>query len=288
MAFEQNENPLPDDTFPAIEESRHSGMPIELYLFTFGPLPEDVYCYTNAEKDIDFGARLYRPAPIARGQIVSSGTLDKTTLDVTIQVGADVTELFRQYPPSYTMGLIVYQGHVNDRSSDFRPVWSGRVLSNAWAGNECTFNCEPVATSMQRPGLRINYQRGCTHTLYEENTCRAPRVPFVTTVTAIWPYNMISVVSFPPGYIAAHFNRGYMEYTSTKGRRQICTIELFDGVNCQLIGTPTDIAVGTSVTFYRGCGHNMDDCRAIHQNILNYGGQPWIPLKNPTNSLTIF
>lgn len=288
MAFEQNENLLPDNTFPAIEESRHSGMPIELYLFTFGPLPEDVYCYTNAEKDIDFGQRLYRPAAIARGEVASSGTLDKSNLDVTIQVATEVTELFRQYPPSYVMGLVVYQGHVNDRSSDFRPVWSGRVLSNSWAGNECTFNCEPVSTSMRRPGLGRNYQRGCPHTLYDPLTCKAPRVPFYTVVTALWPYNMITVQAFPPPSYSDHFNRGYMEYTSTKGRRQVCTIDVFDGQNCQLIGTPTDLAVGQQVIFYRGCQHTMDSCRAVHQNILNYGGQPWIPLKNPTNSLTVF
>jgi len=288
MAFEQNANPLPTNTFPAIEESRHSGMPIELYQFTFGPLPEDTYCYTNAEKDIDFGQRLYKPAAIARGEVASNGTLDKANLDVTIQVATEVTELFRQYPPSYTMGLLIYQGHVNDRSSDFRPLWSGRVLSNSWEGNEATFNCEPISTSMRRPGLRLNYQRGCPHTLYDPLSCRAPRVPFPNFVVALWPYNMITVNAFPAGYVAAHFNRGYIEYTSTKGRRQILTIDVFDGQNMQLIGTPTDMVIGMGITMYRGCGHDMNDCRVIHQNINNYGGCPWIPLKNPTNSLTVF
>ena len=287
MAFEQNENLLPDNTFPDIEESRHSGMPIELYMFTFGPLPEDTYCYTNAEKVVDFGGRLYIPAAIARGEVASSGTLDKANLDVTIQVATDVTELFRQYPPSYTMGLIMYQGHVNDRSSDFRGFWSGRVLSSAWVGNECTFNCEPVATSMRRPGLKMNYQRGCPHTLYDPNACRANRLAYTTQCTALYPYNMIGVAPF--GYATPkHFNRGYLEYLSSKGRRQICTIDVFDGTNLQLIGTPQDMVVGTEIKMYRGCAHTMADCRTVHNNILNYGGCAWIPQKNPTNSLTVF
>lgn len=287
MAFEQNENLLPDNTFPSIEESRHSGMPIELYMFTFGPLPEDTYCYTNAEKVIDFGGRLYLPAAIARGEVASNGTLDKANLDVTIQVATEVTELFRQYPPSYTMGLIMYQGHVNDRSSDFRAFWSGRVLSNSWVGNEVTFNCEPVATSMRRPGLKMNYQRGCPHTLYEPNSCRAPRIAYNTQCSAIYAYNRIGVASTGYPY-PHHFNNGYLEYTSTKGRRQICTIEVYDGTNMQLIGTPQDMAVGTPIKLYRGCAQNMNWCSVVHNNILNYGGFPWIPLKNPTNSLTVF
>ena len=53
-----------------------------------------------------------------------------------------------------------------------------------------------------------------------------------------------------------------------------------------LSGLPQDLAVNDSVEVVVGCNHKAyaeddGDCQPLHDNILNYGGDRWIPLKNP-------
>jgi len=39
-----------------------------------------------------------------------------------------------------------------------------------------------------------------------------------------------------------------------------------------------------SVTLYPGCSHTIADCRDKFNNLVNFGGFPWIPSKNPFNN----
>jgi hypothetical protein len=34
---------------------------------------------------------------------------------------------------------------------------------------------------------------------------------------------------------------------------------------------------GSAATLYPGCAHNLSDCQTKFNNLLNYGGFPWIP-----------
>jgi hypothetical protein len=53
--------------------------------------------------------------------------------------------------------------------------------------------------------------------------------------------------------------------------------------------TPASIPPGTPVAAYSGCDHTdgPGGC-AKYENNLNYGGQKWIPLKNPQGNNRIF
>lgn len=274
-------------TFEVYEESRYHGQPISLYQFTFGTLPEDRFCYTDAETIQSFGGDIYLPMAIQRSQIETNGSLDNTALTVDMQVRTGLTEVFRQWPPSYVVSLLIWQGHDNDPDAQFKVIWAGRVINCAWDDkSQASFTCEPVSTSLKRPGLRRNYQRNCPHALYGPQ-CRAVKVALDMTVTGIFRgANVISV----DGNVGTEYINGQAEYVTDQGRRQILTVRAVNGPNVQFQGTPLGLAPGSPIKLYRGCDHTLDSDRgcALHQNWANYGGQPWIPLKNPTNSLTIY
>lgn len=274
-------------SFGVPEESVHDGRPITLYKFTFGELPEDEYRYTDADTVHTLDDKPYMPVAISRGDITSTGTLDRTAMEIRMQRDTEIAEIFRIYPPSYTVSLVIYQGHEGDPDNQFLAAWSGRVLGCSWELSENVFTCEPVSTSLRRSGLRRNYQRNCPHALYGPQ-CRAPRVPFDTTCSAIYVRNTITVASVGPD--STLFTRGTVEWLTTTGRREVMGILgiTADG-HLQLVGTPATLEVGMQIRLFKGCDHTMADHGCMmHNNILNYGGQPWIPLKNPIGSLTEF
>ena len=47
------------------------------------------------------------------------------------------------------------------------------------------------------------------------------------------------------------------------------------------------LSVGDGVIAYPGCAQNRDDCKNKFDNLLNYGGFPWIPDKNPMDGSAV-
>lgn len=250
------------------------------------------YAYTDAEKEVVKDGITYKPIPIQRGAITSSGSLDKAMIEVTMSQGENVGDLFIAYPPAQVLNLIIYQGHVGDDPdslNSFPVVWTGRVLGAQHPPNETKFTCEPVSTSMQRPGLRRNYQIPCPHVLYGSQ-CRANRKR-ATSVSQVVSASGNRVTLQPNWFGArpsAKYVGGMLGWTKPGGTRELRSIMRIEGNTLLLSGIIRDLPPGTTVDVMLGCNRNMGDCRNLHDNILNFGGQPWIPLQNPLGFVNNF
>lgn len=270
-------------TFAPKEISRYQGKPVSLYTFVYGDGPTSFYAYTDAEQEIVFGGVTYQPIPIDRGAYSSSGTLDKAAIEIRIPQDLPLAELFRVYPPSQVVNLFIRQGHLNDPDNQFLVCWTGRVLSCSREDNQARFSCEPISTSLKRNGLRRPYQYGCPHVLYGPQ-CRANKSAATTTVT---PTSAEGVtVTLPVGWAGAgqaqKYLGGLVQWVSTSGDTVIRTILRVTGTNVFTVsGVIVGLAEGGLVKMILGCNHQMNDCLSLHNNIHNYGGQPWIPTKSP-------
>jgi hypothetical protein len=286
-------------TYADLEKSRTKSRPVSLYFFRYGPEATTYFAYTDALQpvkhtfDLAVGEVEFQPIPIDRGAITASGTLDKTTLDVTTRVDTPLAELFLYYPPSDVVRLTIFQGHVD--SPDYRVAWAGRVLSCSRTDNEASFSCEPVDTSLRRPGLRRNYQYGCPHVLYGP-ACKASRPAATITRTAASVSGPL--VAFAPDWETTgkrdKYIGGIAEWVADGGRRERRTIIRFTNSaydTMVLSGPALGLVAGVAVDLSLGCNHKAeltDDCHALHNNIKNYGGQPWIPTKNPIGIVNNF
>lgn len=268
-------------SFELIEKSRSRGEPIQLYLFRYAVAATAYYGYTDADQQVLYDARTYRPVSIERGAITSSGTLDKASLQVNLAHNSEVAELFRIYPPSEVVTLTIFEGHQNDPDGQFRAVWAGRVLSCARNGSKATLTCEPVSTSMRRAGLRRNYQYGCPHALYGQG-CFASKIAATVTRDAGVVGN--SSITFGDGWAAVDPQKyvgGLAEWSTGFEQGEIRTILRVDHNTLLLSGPTTKLRPGMDVQLSLGCNRQMGDCETLHNNIQNFGGQPYIPTKNP-------
>jgi hypothetical protein len=269
--------------FAPIEESRQKALPVTLYQFIYDTAPLTYFAITDAEAAVVNAGVTYDPVPAMRDAIVSSGSLDRTTIAVRMPRDIEFAEKFRVYPPTVPVTLIIRQGHLSDTlPPEFLVVWSGRVLSVGREGDECVVSCEPVSSSLRRPGLRRNYQIGCPHVLYGSE-CKANRAAStVSSTVASKSGTSITVGSGWNGaFPAVGFREGIVEWTNADGGTEKRKILSVSGNTLSLGGLLRDLDVGDPVSIILGCNHQMSDCQNLFANILNHGGCPWIPLKNP-------
>lgn len=280
-------------SFSETEGSRQSGNPVEVYLFRYGTEAGEHFAYTDhtEELTIDHGGTIgeitYSPVPIRRSEIVSNGTLDRTDLKISTDIGTGLAELFRVYPPAYVVTVIIHVGHIGDPDTEFIVDWAGRVVEAERASSELDLTCELVSTSMRRPGLRRHYQYGCPHQLYGPQ-CQANKAAATVSSTVV-SVNGASV-ELSPGWEGAFdpskFLGGLLEWEAPGGSTDSRTILRITGDVLSLSGIAKDLSASDAVDVVLGCNHKAyaedgGDCQPLHNNIVNFGGCRWIPKTNP-------
>ena len=271
-------------SFAEYEESRYSGRPVTLYHFRYGPAPQAYYAYTDGEKTEMFDGVPHAPIPIKRSAIQATGSLDKNALTITTPIDSELADLFRIYPPSQMVVLTIRQRHIGDE--DALLAWTGRILSVERRDSEAIFTCEPINSSMRRTGLRRHYQYGCPHPLYSPGPyqCRADKSKATISrpVLAVPYANQIEMQPGWNGAIAAEkYNGGLFEWDTKIGPELRTIMRVVDGKVLVLNGPVRELEVNQEARISLGCNHQTSDCTNLHNNILNYGGQPFIPLSNP-------
>lgn len=269
--------------FATREESVDEGLPVSLFLIEYGDAPTAFFAYTDSEVPVVFGGKTYAPTTIGRDKIEASGTLDKTMLEIQITPNASLVAMYQRGAPTQVVRLTIFQGHIDDPDGEFLAVWTGRVIAINRGPQWATISGEPVATSLRRAGLRRHYQYGCPWALYGPQ-CKADlaRATRASTVAVLGQ----NYVDLPSGWNGAFnqtsFQGGYMQWTDNElGTTTIRTIYRVTGDRLLFGSRVIGLAVGETVSVVLGCNHQQSDCRDLHLNIQNYGGQPYIPLANP-------
>jgi hypothetical protein len=281
-------------TFDALESSRALGRPLSLYFFRYGDTDDAYFAYTDAEKgvsftfDADLGPVLFEAIAIQRTAITVSGTLDKAALTVTTPDNTDLAGMFMDHPPSQVVILTIWDAHLDatgEALDDAVLAWSGRVIGHAGEGNETTYTCEPVSTSLKRPGLTRNYQIHCPLALYQQGWgfCNADQAAATISLNATSVDGpLVSLASdwadsaLKPKYIG-----GLATWVRADGRTEIRTIVRQQSDDVLLLsGVASGLAPGIELKLALGCNHDLDGC-TLHDNIQNYGGEWLIPTNNP-------
>lgn len=270
--------------YSTFEKSAYNGAPIELYEFSRAAT---VYWrYTSADTDQTYFGSTYDSISIKRNSFEVSQTVEAVSLSITIPITAAFPQLYIASPPSEPVAFTLRRFH--DQDTEVVSIWIGRVTNVEFKEETVEVLCESVYTSLRRPTLRRLYQRSCPHVLYNQvdGSCTLDKNNFKVSalLTAVSGLNLSSAAfSVGDGY----FTGGFVEVVSGGvTNRRFITNHVGDTitVNLQLLGA----AAGVTISAYPGCKHNLTDCNTKFNNILNYGGTPWIPIKNPMGGTRVF
>lgn len=268
--------------FDFFTRSRFQGRPVELYMFSYG---DSMALYTDAEYPVTVPGvppLTYEPIPISRGTSVNQGTLDRSTLEITMPRDSAIPELFRVQPPRTVVTVTIYQGEAEDPDAQFLPLWNGRVLACSFVNVEGKLSCEPISTSMTRIGLRRNFQYMCPHMLYGPN-CRADILAATNEVYVASVSGKVVTLAMPLAD-PSHYIGGMLRWPGPDGSPVQKAIHAASSTTLTLSAAP--LGLGTTADAVKGCPHTLAGCRAVHSNANNFGGHPWIPLKNPISNIS--
>lgn len=268
-------------TFVAQEEG--FGQPVELYEFRLGVTAQ--FFLTSHDAEITFQNNVYIPHQMQRQAVEQNTEIERHELKIDIQRDAEVLEGFVGFPPTQIMTLTIYRQHLNDLANEFVVVWKGRVLTIEWSGSKAAIACEPVFTSLKRPGLRRKYSSQCPHIHYGLE-CKVDNDLFrVIGTVSSFSTNIITAPEWAVTGVG-FYDGGYLQFDQIHFR----TILDDDGAGTLTIVTPfpVELGVGSFVDAFPGCAHDLADCVTRYNNIDNYGGFPYSPDRNPFGGTTLF
>jgi hypothetical protein len=282
-------------TFATYELSIDQGQPILLYDFFIGTAH---WRYTSADRIITYLSNPYEPIAISSGAVNQGQEIKKKSLPITIPLDSAVVSVLQDFPPSSDFLVTISQLHYTDPDQQGEIVFVGRVMSQKQAGATIVMSCEPAYTGVKTTGLRRRFQLNCAHVLYGVGCTILPSTYVTAAVIASVSGPTVSIPGLtPPAGLS--FAGGYIEWTSANGgyleRRSINSMS-GGGATLELAYAALDLVPGLAVNVYPGCDHTTGNCIAFNLapqdptngNILNYGGQPYIPAVNPLTGNPIY
>lgn len=255
------------------DASIESGQPVELYEF----VQREISWYFNTSVDpVVHNGITYVPANIARSGYSVSNEIDKSQVVLTFPRDASFVAQFIAKNPDFVTTLTIKRGHTSDSVDDFIVYWKGRVLSAKSSGSRVELTCESVFSSMRRHGLRARYQRNCRHVLYG-SACGVLQATHTIAAQVTGQSGDEASLTAVGSYADGYFSGGILKLPS--GGLRFITNHTGSVVK---LNKPLDAdSGGLNVEVSPGCDHLKATCHSKFNNVINFGGFPYIPGVNP-------
>lgn len=272
-------------TFSLFEIGNRSGRPVHLYEFAWG---ETVWRYTSADRDITFDDLPWTAIAISDGGVVQGG--QAVEFEISIPANLPIVDLFRSTPPAtpITVRALVY--HRDDPDLGGVVYWTGTVGNvKRKDRSAATIFGLPLSATFRRVGLRLCWERGCPHMLYDEE-CRVDKASFSTATTITAMTGTTITVGSIGAFTAERYAGGYFEWeASVEGTIDRRGIESSaGGLVFNVFGSTDRLEIGQAITLYCGCDLTAETCDTFFDNLSNHGGHEYMPRKSPFDGDPIY
>lgn len=267
-------------TFAAFETSQENAQPIELYEFRLG---SEVFRFTSNEKDVTIAANVYEAVAIQRGKISATSDKDLDQDQLTVEMPSDVAfvQKFIVVAPGKNATLLLRRYHRNDPDLQLITLFEGAIHLAGFNDESRRAVLQIVAptAAFGRTIPRHTYQGNCNHMLYDvrckidENSPASQKFLPVTAVSG----STITCTGAGSFGLSDFFVSGFVE----SGGDFRAVIDQSGDVLTLLV--PFQVSpLNQTVRCQAGCkGRLVTDCQNKFNNVINYGGFPFVPLKNP-------
>lgn len=252
------------------ENSADSGMPIFLVDFVQGG---DTYRFTTYDKVYAYSSNDYFPSAFDIDRIKQSS--DPFKNDISFSFPLSNSFAFKQtiYRNSEATTVTLRRGHVND--GEFEIVFIGRVIGRELNDTELKVVCESVFTKLRSVGIRAKYEHYCRHTLFS-SLCGANRGANTNIGVVDSVSGSTLVISELSSRANGFFDLGVVDIGGVKR-----AIETHIGSSIVLLSPFNESVIGLTATVTAGCNRTFTVCNDKFSNTINFGGFPYIPVRNP-------
>lgn len=267
------------------EMTNYGGRPVQLFDFNRGTLH---WRYARADQDITFQGNVYK----AIGGLMETGVRQnvdpaENDLSITVPADSDIAQLYVSNTPSDRMYVTIWVYDLDVEDSG-RMYWKGSVGGKSQAdSNSAKLNCQDLAVGFSRRGLRLAWERGCPHTLYDDE-CRVVPESYEVRATLTLARGDALGAAILGNFVDGYFAGGFCMWAIAEGIYQRRGIESHTGNSVTVIGGVSTLQEGDVVLFYPGCGHSINICDSKFNNKLNFGGVPNLKGDSPFSGNPVF
>lgn len=254
-------------SYLSLERSEDLAEPVELYKIT---LNNEAFRVTSYNKPFLFQNEWYQPEQIKRGDIVLDATYFDDKFKVTVPLRSLTGKRIIENGYEGVSEVEIYRTHVTD--SDFITLWSGKVVELSIQNHSLDLISMPQSYVFLKTGNRAKYSRLCRHILYSEQCAVNKHAHDISGV--INAQNQVKIglnITLNDEYLGGvlRLNNGMQKLiTDVEGS----VITLIAPFRIDVIGQP--------VTIYKGCDKSIECCKNRFNNMLRFGGFPYIPVRN--------
>lgn len=255
----------------------------ELYRFIDGN-GSTIHTFTNSDEaetyDSGSGPEVYVPVPIGRSEPEGNGEMTRQNLTVTFSIDNATAKGWFVNSIDFTLSLTIF----SKTGTDVEVEWKGRLISVSPKLSTIDFVFENVFTSMRRMGLYERYQINCPHALYGQG-CNIDKASFAVSSAVTLVAGTVITVPAASGFADGYFNGGIFEDNAGNLRFIIShvgnQITLIRPLNMLIDYVTAHGYSGLTCHVFPGCDRTTTTCNGTFNNILNYGGFPFMPVVNP-------
>jgi uncharacterized phage protein (TIGR02218 family) len=284
-------------TYDLIEASTAEGRPYYLYQFIEG---EQIWRFTSRAGDwisaaSEGGDLVWEAAAISHGDVVQSSEIERGRLEITFPLSHAFAARFLAPLGNAPVTLTIFRGH-EQVLGETVAHWKGRVVGADVEGARLILSAESIFSTLRRAGVRAKYQSLCRHALYGRG-CALDIAQHlaILTVSAISGATVTvpDAAAQPDGWfrggvlrfgVQLGFIIGHVGATITLSRSmpELATA-LVNPAHDPVTGGPLPVTVDIAP----GCDLRAETCTAKFGNLLNFGGFPAIPGRNPFGGSSI-
>ena len=274
-------------TYDLLETSTAEGRPLFLYRFAEGPA---IWRFTSRSTDWvvpggtladEPGDTTWTAAALSHGNVIQSGDPRRVDLALTFPLSDPFARRWLGPRGSSVATLTIFRGH-EQVPNELVAHWKGRIVSARVEGVRITLQAESLFTAMRRQGVRARYQRLCRHALYSRG-CRLDIADFLAPATATARSGLQITVPEAAGQPDGWYRGGVLRHAGVPGFviGHVGPTLTLAGRLPALEEVIDDPGVTAGVEIAPGCDLRRDTCVGRFGNLLNFGGFPDIPGRNP-------
>jgi len=241
---------------------------LDLYKITF---IGNTYFYCSSSEDLQFGADLYHASSIIRSEI--STEINNSEVRITAHISTDPVKFFVMSSPSAELSIEIY-----DYFSGFllfNGVLTKIIFDREKETSELTFKRKEDYLDSEVPYR--TYGNTCSLGLYSPE-CGVNKSSFSSSFTTYTISTSRKIITLPGlSSIPKNFIGGYLSIAGKE--TSYITNQVGDVIT---IDQPIFSTSGT-ITLIMGCNKSISSCESIFNNLINFGGFPFIPAKNPAS-----
>jgi uncharacterized phage protein (TIGR02218 family) len=255
--------------------------PLQLYeIYTDPNISQPTHRYVANNQDITFGGVIYTALAIKRGSIKS----EEGTIISDLEVGLDNVDLeFKNLIAGGYLSRkrivikLVFNGYLTS-SANYITLLDGFLDEPKGDDSWVTMTVKPFPL-LEREYPRRMFQTGCNWYL-GDNQCTIDRTPFIVEgTTEEGNTSQVIIVSggddnyFVPGYFVIIEPGHSLEGVSRP-------IAISDGTSVTLrVALPAIPESGIAYRIQKICAKNIEACEEEFNNLINFGGFPYSPIK---------